>query len=161
MNQSPIRRQAEKINLIDSSKQIFHFNTQLIILIFQYLVSGSQSILQRNFYTTIGNRLGLKPPADFNKPKNPQETRNKERKDKKTKAKNKSANSNKEDETGNKDNDEDITLTQIVKKYEFIGKSDNEDDEENFMKELEEKHKIHSPLILIQSVKVSSFISLS
>lgn len=131
----------------------------------QYLVSGSQVVLQRLLYQTLGQKLGLRNPEfnlntvtknkgsinqrnekrNFNKNnKAQQETTNKGKKAKKSKTS--------DSERGEKD----ITLTQLTKRYDFIGHSDNEEagsEKEDEERILSRRHFL-SPLTLIQSLKV-------
>lgn len=132
----------------------------------QYLVDGSQAVLQRLLYRTLGQKLGLRPPEsslnDVKKNKSsiyrrsekrsldkisePQrEPKDKRRKGKKSKA------------SDSEQKKEDLTLTQITKRYDFIGHSDSEEagseKEDNEEKVILRRH-FESPLILIQSLKV-------
>lgn len=131
----------------------------------QYLVHGSQVVLQRIFYRTVGQKLGLNQPESIvnntvkkninrrkqrnekrgiNKTDKPQQEQDKERKMKKPKSL----------DTEKK---EDISLTQITKQYSFVAHSDS--DESSSEKEADEERKLSkrcflSPLTLVQSVKV-------
>lgn len=133
----------------------------------QYLVSGSQVVLQRLLYQTLGQKLGLRNPEfslntvtknkgsinqrnekrSFNKNNKAQEeTTNKGKKAKKSKTS--------DSEKGKEDI---ITLTQITKRYNFIGHSDSEEagseKEEDEERILSRRHFL-SPLTLVQSLKV-------
>lgn len=132
----------------------------------QYLVHGSHVVLQRIFYKSIGQKLGLNPPEShfnntakksidhrkqknqkrgFNKTDKPHQEQDKGRKQKKPKS----------SDTDKKK--EDISLTQIARQYNFVAHSDS--DESSSDKEADEEKKLSkrsflSPLTLVQSVKV-------
>lgn len=135
----------------------------------EYLVDGAQVVLRRIFYYTIGAKMGLKPPENFLKEmnrnkninreagssinvkrKNAKEVPEREEKDKGKKGKKTKKAMNEEIE--------DITLTQIAKKYYFIGQEEEEfsDDKEREEERAISKRLLSSPLIMVQAVRDTS-----
>ncbi|XP_076044470.1 DNA repair endonuclease XPF mei-9 [Oratosquilla oratoria] len=109
----------------------------------EFLMFGAQPVLQRLFYSTVAVKFGIPTPSTLpGKTTNQKGTVLKERKDKKGKAKGKT-----------NEEEENATLTQIAKKYDFIGKNETEEDTEEveFM-----EHLFLSPLILVQPLKNAS-----
>lgn len=105
----------------------------------QYLVDGAKVVLSRIFYRTIGAKMGLQPPPNLFRDKDKMaQPKDKGKKGKKTKAPTEAK--------------EEVTLTQITKKYEFVGQDAAEAEAS------EEQEEIHrrflSPLIMVQSVRV-------
>lgn len=143
----------------------------------EYLVDGAQVTLKKIFYTSIGAKLGMKPPEGLFKTKVEETSKRKRRRKKKGKKKSKTEDG--KEEEGKEE--EELTLTQITKKYDFIGESptkmnyefinkspskknkeneqeagsDSEGSSESEEEEEEEEdpHFLSSPLILVQSLK--------
>ncbi|XP_042856458.1 DNA repair endonuclease XPF-like [Penaeus japonicus] len=107
----------------------------------EYLVDGAKVVLSRIFYRTIGAKMGLQPPPNLFRDKDKMaQPKDKGKKGKKTKAATEAK--------------EEVTLTQITKKYEFVGQDTAEAEAS------EEQEEIHrrflSPLIMVQSVRDNS-----
>lgn len=99
-------------------------------------------VLRRIFYRTIGAKMGLQPPPSLFRDKDKNMPKDKGKKGKKTKT-----------TEGAK---EEVTLTQITKKYEFVGQDKSEfTNEAETSEEVEEiRRRFLSPLIMVQSVRV-------
>ncbi|XP_037794294.1 LOW QUALITY PROTEIN: DNA repair endonuclease XPF-like [Penaeus monodon] len=108
----------------------------------EYLIDGAQVVLRRIFYRTIGAKMGLQPPPSLFRDKDKNMPKEKGKKGKKTKT-----------TEGAK---EEVTLTQITKKYEFVGQDKSEfTNEAETSEEVEEiRRRFLSPLIMVQSVRV-------
>ncbi|XP_045109312.1 DNA repair endonuclease XPF-like isoform X3 [Portunus trituberculatus] len=139
----------------------------------EYLVHGSQVVLQRIFYKTVGQKLGFCPPdniandtvkkniagrkqkyqkRDMKKTDHPQRQQKVQSQDGGKKIK-------KQKLTESEMNKEEMTLTQLTKQYNFVSHSDSddlasdkEDDEEGRLPE----RRFLSPLTLVQSVKTNN-----
>lgn len=131
----------------------------------EYLVSGSEVVLQRLLYQTLGQKLGLRQPeCNLNTVKTNKgsinqrnEKRSLNKSDKAQKEptnKGKKAKKSKTSDSGK--GKEDITLTQITKRYNFVGHSDSEEagsDKEDDEERILSRRHFLSPLTLVQSLK--------
>lgn len=146
---------------------LFYYNLYSLQNIhLQYLVSGSQVVLQRLLYQTLGQKLGLRQPEynlnTIKKNKGSINQRNEKRSlNKSDKAQkeppNKGKKAKKSKTSDSEKGKEDITLTQITKRYNFVGHSDSEEagsDKEDDEERLLSRRHFLSPLTLVQSLKV-------
>ncbi|KAK7047730.1 DNA repair endonuclease XPF [Halocaridina rubra] len=124
----------------------------------QYLVDGAQNVLRRLFYNTIGVKFGLVPPANLPK-ESEKKTRapsasNKRKADSVSGQQREPKDKGKKGKKTKRDDYDDITLTQINKKYDFVGQEDTEpsEDAESNEEALIRKRLLTSPLIMVQSV---------
>lgn len=110
----------------------------------EYLIDGAQVVLRRIFYRTIGAKMGLQPPPNLFRDKDKNMQKDKGKKGKKTKT--------------TEEAKEEVTLTQITKKYEFVGQDKSEfTNEAETSEEIEEiRRRFLSPLIMVQSVRDNS-----
>lgn len=110
----------------------------------EYLIDGAQVVLRRIFYRTIGAKMGLQPPPNLFRDKDKNMQKDKGKKGKKTKT--------------TEEAKEEVTLTQITKKYEFVGQDKSEfTSEAETSEEIEEiRRRFLSPLIMVQSVRDNS-----
>ncbi|XP_064088555.1 DNA repair endonuclease XPF-like [Macrobrachium nipponense] len=160
-----IREEAEESKHLEKCLVVTH-DDRTAQQLKQYLVDGAQTVLKRIFYNTLGAKLGLNPPKGFekepevkNKKNNvkgkkaavkrkadegdgqPREPKDLGRKGKKTKV---------EDPT-------EITLTQIAKRYDFVGLDQDEDGaEEKSEEEAIKQRLLESPLILVRPTRDGS-----
>ncbi|XP_047494472.1 DNA repair endonuclease XPF-like [Penaeus chinensis] len=110
----------------------------------EYLIDGAQVVLRRIFYRTIGAKMGLQPPPNLFRDKDKNMQKDKGKKGKKTKT--------------TEEAKEEVTLTQITKKYDFIGQDKSEfSNEAETSEEVEEiRRRFLSPLIMVQSLRDNS-----
>ncbi|XP_063589883.1 DNA repair endonuclease XPF-like [Penaeus indicus] len=110
----------------------------------EYLIDGAQVVLRRIFYRTIGAKMGLQPPPNLFRDKDKNMQKDKGKKGKKTKT--------------TEEAKEEVTLTQITKKYDFVGQDKSEfSNEAETSEEVEEiRRRFLSPLIMVQSLRDNS-----
>ncbi|KAK8380878.1 hypothetical protein O3P69_008058 [Scylla paramamosain] len=134
----------------------------------EYLVHGSQVVLQRLFYKTVGQKLGFRPPESIANDTVKKNIAGRKQRNKRDMKKNDDLqhqevqdggkNIKKQKLSDSEKNKKEITLTQLTKQYNFISHSDS--DEPASDKEVDEvrlsERRFLSPLTLVQSVKTNN-----
>ncbi|XP_068247046.1 DNA repair endonuclease XPF [Palaemon carinicauda] len=159
-----IREEAEESKHLEKCLVVTH-DDRTTQQLKQYLIDGAQTVLKRIFYSSLGVKLGLNPPKGLEKETEPKNPKNNKAKNVaiKRKAKEVDGQPREPKDVGRKgkktkvEDPTEITLTQIAKKYDFVGQDKDEDGADEKSDDDAIRHRLlESPLILVRPIRDGS-----